>query len=209
MKYAEIKIYKKKYNLKIENTFNRNYAMYKDVTARAVHITSISHLLDWLYICVCMLFCLPTTFAFLMSYGCSLLSLEMGQAMCRQCEYEKNRARSKGMRGVSECFLVVSCVVDGAVVAAILCHNLTVLQQQHMPKLLNKSQNLKFYRYNSIHKSFEVFHNFCHPRHSHTQTQYARHFGCRYFMLWFSNIFQTTTFSFVRFITNSISVILI
>lgn len=73
---------------------------------------------------------------------------------------------------MNECFAVVGgvCVVDGAVVTAILCHNLTILQQQHMLKLLNKSQNLKFYQYNSRHKSFEVLHIFAVTLDSYTHT---------------------------------------
>lgn len=83
-----------------------------------------------------------------------------------------------------------------------------------MPKLFNKSQNLKCYRYNSAHKSFEVF-----PQFSVTLTYtifgraYSMDGGCRRDILYhgyFFNILQKARhFHLVVFIKNMVSVILI
>lgn len=138
-----------------------------------MHITSIRHLLDWLYICVHVIL-----FANSLLWVSRMLGLEFkpdGVSLARSVRRCRNEQKTECMN----VFCLCGCARWCCSCRSYFVSHLTVLQKQHMPKLLNKSQNLKFYRYNSIHKSFEVFHIFCHPRHTHTHIlkllQYSQH----------------------------------
>lgn len=89
---------------------------------------------------------------------------------------------------------------------AILCQNITIFQQQHMSIFLAKVKISNFNRYNSVHKSFGVFH--MSPSHPWT-------LSCVEFLrssLFYGMVLQYLANSNIliwHFITNTASVILI
>lgn len=151
---------------------------YKDRAAHTVHITSISHLLDWRYIWA------HYSFSFrLFANICSIFFFVclLDSGLNRLVHVSSSSTKSHMARWEETKRAFSMFFVDSAVVVAILCHNLATVTPTIPPlpppavaevaaaaaayaELFNRSQNLKFYRYNSVHKSFEAFHIFCHLR---------------------------------------------
>lgn len=163
---------------------------YKDVAAYSAH--NINQPSAGLVVCLCTLFSAKHLPHF--GFGLKWPRLcVVGIDMCAKRHRRGERERKHSKRRSLVCSLLTVCS----------CRSYFMFRFGHgssssiCQKLFEKSQNLKFYRYNSVHKSFEVFQFFLFF--FFALKTYFRNTVCsRYFMLWFLNIFVNSDI-FIRF----------